>query len=198
MRAVFSVLCLAGLGIATPLSAAPRQPTSPVPPSKRCEYNHHLLDLGFEAFDQDMKGGWRALAAQHGCEGKAANIVSEYRHKYLSMMPILYWHEAQLRAQIGENKEAISLMRKSRELDYKDLSGWDPYVDATIAFLQNDKGRFRKARDRLEHFRKPNGWPADAEWPQNASVVARLWNCFGKPYKIAYDGSCPAKAKSSL
>ena len=37
---------------------------------------------------------------------------------------------------LAENEEAISLMRQSHEPDGADLSGWNPYVDATIAFLQ--------------------------------------------------------------
>jgi hypothetical protein len=165
-------------------------------PSLLCEYDHHVLDLGFETFDQDMKGGWRALADKRGCEGKAADIVRDYRQKYKSIIPLLYWHEAQIRASIGENKEAILLMEASREPDDGDLSGWNPYVDATIAFLRNDKSSFLQARTRLEHFKKPSDWPTDAEWPQNGGVVAGLWNCFGKPYKVAYSVSCrPANGR---
>jgi hypothetical protein len=173
------------------LLAASPPPASPsLAPPKPCEYDHHVYDLGFEAFDQDMKGGWRELADRNGCEAKAADIVRVYREKYLSVIPLLYWHEAQLRASVGEKEEAISLMYRSRGPDAADFSGWNPYVDATIAFLRNDKISFLHARNRLEHFKKPDGWPADEEWPSNGSVVAGLWNCFGKPYNIAYDTSC--------
>jgi hypothetical protein len=184
-------LIIALLG-ASPLKATPATPATP----PRCEYGQHALDLGFEAFDQDMKGGWRELAHQDGCEDKAADLVRSYRQKYQSIMPLLYWHEAQIRASIGENKEAISLMRATRETHDGDQSGWNPYVDATIAFLRNDKSAFLQARARLEQFKKPRDWPADAEWPQNGSVVAGLWKCFGKPYKIAYGVLCrPSSAR---
>ena len=165
------------------------------PPVGKCETDPHLLDLGFDAFDQDMKGGWRALSDTPGCEIKAADVVRDYRRKYQSMMPLLYWHEAQIRASIGENREAIDLMEKSYQPGFGDVTGWNQYVDATIAFLRADKGAFLKARDRLDHLQKPEGWPRDGEWPQNGSVVEGLWSCFGRPYKIAYDIGCRPKSQ---
>jgi hypothetical protein len=176
------------------LVAASAQSSKPISPP-RCEYDHHALDRGFEAFDQDMKGGWRTLADQHGCEDKAADIIRNYRQKYQSIIPLLYWHEAQVRASIGESNQAVALMKLSREPVAEDQSGWNPYVDATVAFLRNDKSSFLRAQTRLKHFPKPKDWPIDAEWPQNWSVVAGLWNCFGKPYKVAYDASCRSSSR---
>ena len=180
------------------LAATPRGALATQKSPLRCEYDPHVLDLGFDAFDQDMKGGWRALADQRGCEDRAADLVKRYRQNYLSLMPLLYWHEAQLRATLGEYKEAIVLMEHSRKPKSADLSGWNPYVDASISFLRHDRNGFLEAQSRLKHLQKPNGWPAGEEWPQNASVVAGLWNCFGKAYKTAYDAACRPMGKRPL
>lgn len=180
------------------IAVAPAQPqaAASIPqPVVKCEYDPHVLDLGFDAFDQDMKGGWRALSDKSGCEKKAADIIRDYRVKYQAMMPLLYWHEAQIRANIGENSEAISLMQKSYQPGFGDQTGWNQYVDATIAFLRGDKAAFLEARNRLDHLKKPEDWPRDGEWPQNGSVVEGLWKCFGKSYKIAYDIDCQPKAQ---
>jgi hypothetical protein len=179
------------------IAAAETQASTSVPRSAvTCEYDPHVLDLGFDAFDQDMKGGWRALSDRSGCENKAADIVRDYRRKYQSMMPLLYWHEAQIRASVGENREAITLMQKSYQPGFGDVTGWNQYVDATVAFLRSHKGAFLKARSRLDHLQKPKDWPQDGEWPQNGSVVEGLWKCFGKPYKIAYGIDCRPQNQS--
>jgi len=170
-------------------SQAPNSPADkPLP--KGCEYDSHILDLGFEAFDQDMKGGWRALARQDGCKEKAADLIQQYREKYQAIFPLLNWHEAQLRALYGDTKSAIILMKQSRMGEHDDQFGWNPYVDATIAFLQNDKPGFLRAKYRLEHLKRPKDWPTDSEWPQNMGPVAGLWKCFGQSYEKAYGPTC--------
>jgi hypothetical protein len=110
-------------------------------------------------------------------------------------MPLLYWHEAQIRASIGESDAAIALMKESRQPGSDDRYGWNLYIDATIAFLRKDKDGFIEARRRLDQLKKPDNLSADAEWPPNASAVAGLWNCFDKPYKLAYGSQCRDKSK---
>jgi hypothetical protein len=172
------------------------QAAAPVTPGlAKCAYDSQLLKLGFDAFDQDMTGGWRALSKKPGCEDEAANIVRDYRQKYESMMPVLYWHEAQLRANVGESNEAISLMKKAYQPGFGNVTGWNQYINATIAFLRNDRSGFMKARADLDHLKKPDDWPQDAEWPQNISVVEGLWNCFSQPYKIASGTNCRPDTK---
>jgi hypothetical protein len=166
------------------LVAAPPAPERP----PNCHYDSRVLELPSQAFDQDMKGGWRALVKQQGCERKAADLVRAYRSRYLAVVPVLYWHEGQIRAAIGEYKEAISLMEQSRLPNGQDAFGWNLYVDATVAFLRNDKTGFLDAEHRLGRLKRPEGW--DGEWPQNESAVVRLRNCFGKSYKVAYGSDC--------
>lgn len=180
------------------LAGAPQAASSTSIHPYECDYDDRLLDLGFEQFDQDQRGGWRALRAKTGCEEKAADLLKFYRQKYTSIIPLLYWHEAQIRASIGDNEKAIPLMEGSLVPADKDVYGWNPYVNATIAFLRRDRIGFLNARERLEHVLRPKDWPAGAEWPQNASVIAALWNCFEKPYKLAYSVSCRPASKRPL
>jgi len=149
------------------------------------------LALGQDAFDQDMNGGWRALAERPGCEGAAADLVRDYRALSEARIHILYWHEGQLRANIGQYPEAIRLMEQSRKPE--DRFGWNPYVDATVAFLRGDRAALVAARDRLAALPRPPGFEDRVmaggfrrTWPLNLMVVDGLVRCFGRPYHEAY------------
>ncbi len=184
------LLALAAGAHAEPPTSAPSAPTS----SPACEYNKDILELGFEKFDQEINGGWRPLSYA-GCEEKAAQVIRIYRSRLQFAIPLLYWHEGQLRANMGDYKAAIALMEKSRSPDAEDYGGWNPYVDATISFLKNDRKGLVKAKARLEQQMKPDDWPKEVEWPQNHTAVEGLLRCFGKPYKIAYGSpECSRKA----
>jgi hypothetical protein len=139
----FGLLLLAAGEAATPAGA--------VPPAN-CGYDPRILDLDQNAFDQDMAGGWRALSARPGCASAAADLIRAYRLRGHANFPsLLLWHEAQLRATAGETAKAIHLMNASRHppnqagLD----DGWNHYVDATIAFLGNDRAALLAARASL-------------------------------------------------
>jgi len=174
------------------LQAAPAPGPSPDP----CPVdNRAMLALGMDAFDQDMAGGWRAVSQRPGCEARAADLVRDYRIFTQQRLSTLYWHEAQLRANLGENEAAVRLMEQSRKPD--DQRGWNPYVDATIAFLRNDRPALTAARERLAALPRP----ADFEertlpggyrirWPLNLDVVDGLIRCFGRPYRNAYAPEC--------
>lgn len=164
-----------------------------------CVYDRTaMLALDQQAFDQDMDGGWRALAARPGCTLAAADLIRDYRRAHGSDAGILYWHEGQLRANAGQTGQAIELFERSRKAD--DPFGWNPYVDASIAFLRGDRPALLAARDALARLPRPadfaprdqNGEPIEIRWPPNLQVVDRLIACFGQGYRIAYSGSCAA------
>jgi len=149
-----------------------------------------MLALGLDAFDQDMDGGWRALARQPGCEARAADLIRDYRAFAQRRIGLLYWHEAQLRANLGETSAAVALMERARK---PDDSAWNFYVDASIAFLRGDRAALARAREGLaalpapEDFREqvlPNGYRV--RWPMNLDAVDALVRCFGRPYRDAY------------
>ena len=183
-------------------------------PGNTCAYDKGtLLSLDEQTFDQDLSnggGGWRALAGKPGCELTAADLLAEYRAAHPSSSPILAWHEGQLRATAHQYDRAIPLLKSSRQQPSEDMTGWNYYVDATVAFLSGDKERLVRARTQLASVPYPanagmppfkdgyievpaqGGMPAmKVRWPPNIDVVDGLVRCFGKPYAEAY-GACRA------
>lgn len=79
-----------------------------------------------------------------------------------------------------------------------DRSGWNLYVDFTIAFLQRDRAALMKAREALARLPRPAGFdprdqqgrPFPVEWPLNLKVVNALIRCLDQSYVIAYGRTC--------
>ena len=151
-----------------------------------------LLALDEYSFDQDMNGGWRAVAQHEDCTEIAADLIREYRETRGLVSTVLYWHEGQLRASAGSTDEAIRLFEKSRKAE--GAFGWNLYVDASIAFLKHDKPALLSAREALARLPRPKDFdPRDAKgkavtisWPPNLSVVDGFITCFDRKYKEAY------------
>lgn len=177
------------LSILFPGDAVVAQQSAPVD-NRACLFDPDSLDAGYREFDADKPGHWRAIEKVEGCEPAAAEMLAQYRERYEQLILLIAWHEGQVRASIGQYEDAIQLMEKSRRPADRDPSGWNPYVDATIAFLRKDRRQFDKSQRRLLAIRKPPNWPATANWPQNANVLRGLSNCFGRSYKVAYGDDC--------
>jgi hypothetical protein len=177
--------------------------------SKSCEYDRaRLLALDENQFDQDMSGGWRALAVMPGCALAAADLLRDYREAHHTDSGLLFWHEAQVRANAGQYPEAIALMKRSYKPAKEDRAGWNPYVDATIAFLSRNREAFEQAKAKLAAVEPPvgdgvppvidgymevdmaDGAKMKIRWPVNIDVVEGLGNCFNKPYADAYADEC--------
>ena len=105
-----------------------------------------LMALDFQAFDQDMEGGWRYYANQKKFS-EAASLIETYleRHPEISEFQkgVMSWHAGQLLAMDGQEERAIPLMEKSRK-GADDFMLWNPYLDATLAFLKKDRQAFDK------------------------------------------------------
>lgn len=103
-----------------------------------------LMALDFEAFDQDMQGGWRYYANQKKF-GVAASLIESYLERHPEMSDfqkgVMSWHAGQLLAMDGQEARAIPLMEKSRK-ESDDFMLWNSYLDATIAFLKKDRPTF--------------------------------------------------------
>ena len=160
--------------------------------SGTCIYDRaRLLALDATQFDQDLDGGWRAVARQPGCFGAAADLIRDY-HAVLSQKSfLLYWHEGQVRAMNGDSSRATQLFEMSYNLD--DTIGWNIYVDATIAFMKQDRTALVKAYLALLDLPVPpnaqldqNGNSLADSWPPNKKVVENLLACFGQEYRVAY------------
>jgi len=161
-----------------------------------CSYDRSaMLALDESAFDQNINGGWRTLARQEPCLGIAADLIRDYRDSHKLGSYILYWHEGQLRAMYGATADSIRVFEKSHDESGHDFFGWNIYVNATLAFLKQDKASLLNAREELAHLPKPNnlqpsrdpqGNVIEISWPPNLDVVDRLVACFGLKYKEAY------------
>jgi hypothetical protein len=163
------------------------------PVSGPCVYDRDsMLSLDEEAFDQTINGGWRALAQKPQCERVAADLIRDYRQTHHSSAPMLFWHEGQLRADVGQTEQAVALFDNSRRKN--DKSGWDLYVDGTIAFLKHDRPSLLKARQSLATLPRPSDWApilldghlVELPWPENLNVLDGLLKCFDRPYQEAY------------
>ena len=180
--------------------------------SDKCRFDRaRLLALDENEFDQDISGGWRALASTPGCVLIAADLLRDYRNAHHKESGLLFWHEAQVRADAGQYPEAIALMEHAYKPTEDDKAGWNPYVDATIAFLRRDRTALKRARERLTAVPPPAGvgvppvidgyMEADFDdgskkrirWPINIDVVEGLENCFDKTYAEAYKEICRPK-----
>ncbi|RUO32303.1 hypothetical protein CWE12_03155 [Aliidiomarina sedimenti] len=164
-----------------------------------CEYDREaMLALDQQAFDQDPHGGWRVLARHPECREVAADLIRDYRQVHDNDSTTMLWHEGQMRAYADQYDQAIALFEQTRRPAEQDLFGWNPYLDATVAFLEDDYASLQDARDALSRVPYPDdeilpkdehGNPVELDWPLNMHVVERLVACFGKRYDEAY-GDC--------
>lgn len=163
-----------------------------------CGYDRaEMMALSQNAFDQNMNGGWRALSMR-GCEAEAADLIRDWREANApeANASILYWHEGQLRANLGQSAAAIMLFERSRKSVVEDRGmGWNLYVDGSIAFLRHDRSAFDASRAALAALPKPAGFdprgpdgkPVAIPWPMNLNVLDGFARCWNKPYKQAYE-----------
>jgi hypothetical protein len=159
-----------------------------------------MLALPLHDFDQ-TPAGWRSLDAE-GCEAVGADAIARYRELNREALAnedlgTLIWHEGQLRAAAGQMDAAIILMLAGRD---EESDAIQPYVDATVAFLQRDREALLAARERLLALPVPEYFAAALEryrvnypdhppptWPLNRDKVEGFVACFDRPYREAYN-----------
>ncbi|WP_411359982.1 hypothetical protein [Pseudidiomarina sp. YC-516-91] len=179
MNSLFIVLLLSGVECLTP--------------------GTDYMALEFQEFDQTMEAGWREVANREGCTEAAADLIQRYRDSKPDLregqLSIMRWHEGQMRAEAGQNEQAVALFKQT--YTESDTMGWNYYVNATIAFIEQDAEALQQAHDQLSALPKPSGMnmtdadgnPVDIQWPPNLQVVENLMSCFGRSYSEAY-GDC--------
>ncbi len=154
-----------------------------------CSYDlDAMLALDLQQFDQDQKGGWRALASK-GCDLEAAELIREWRFRKRSHENILYWHEGQLRAFAGQTQQAIDLFSLTYEPQDFDDFGWNHYVNGTIAYLVKNRDILDKSVERykaLELKKREKQDLDQEEWPVNLRILIAFQKCFGKSYEEGY------------
>jgi hypothetical protein len=149
-----------------------------------------LMELSFDGFDQTMGEGWRKYSKQ-GCKKEAASLLDEYFEVHRANLEgwqerINRWHAGQVYALMDDYETARERFLASYDPDEAEDPEfpWNDYVDATIAFLDGDREKLQKHRDRI----------AATEGQQNLQVVDNLLEFLGKPYSVAYSGG-PAPKK---
>lgn len=142
-----------------------------------------LVQLDYESFDQTKEHGWRALFADSDYAG-AAQLIDRYVEKHVSLLPyqkiVLRFHSGQAYAFAGDYRAAME-----RFCEAVDTSGvmvdWNPYVEATIAFLERDTVRLAAICDSLNGvaLARESGYP-------NLEVVQRFARYPDSSYAWAY------------
>ncbi len=164
----------------------------------------HYLKMSPEEFNQSPQG-WRSIGnAQTGCDIAAADLIAAYHADLLKQAAAIQWHEAQGRAWAGQNTQALELFKLGLAYELSMPEERRSYaniykVEATVAFMENDLPRLRKARDNLAAVPMPEGlaesiakhqarYPAQPSptWPPNLDAVEGLIRCFGQPYAKAW------------
>lgn len=171
--------------------------------AENCVEDHAaFMAMDYWTFDQSPEGV-RSVLWKPGCAVFAADLMRDYhamlrargqpvRHTFpegevtfseTGEMPILYWHEGQARAFEGETAEALVLFRLSIEPPERSFAGWNQYVRATIAFIENDLDVLKQEREALFRLTRPGYGDI------NLGVVDGLIACFGRSYSDAYSAA---------
>ena len=146
-----------------------------------------MLELSFDEFDQNMKGGWRTIAHRRKYRA-AANLLLRYRRRHRFSDPgqpsSLTFHAGQMYAFAGMNKRAALCFRKTRnkQESVNPVVRWNAYVDASIAFLQRDKRTLHACR---AHIARTPKWQGQVP---NLAIIDGFLANFEYPYAIAYGG----------
>jgi hypothetical protein len=153
-----------------------------------------VLSLDLKAFDQDFKGGWRALS-NRGCEAEAATLIQKYiaRHQPpVREEALLRFHEFQLLEASGHMTDALRVLDHVEALDIERgaPASWRAYEAATRAFVENNSEKFDAALGALEREAASQSLPARFATMLNLNVVRGLRRCFGRPYNEAYLPPC--------
>lgn len=169
-------------------------------PEPDCSYDlAAMLELDRKGFDQTLPdGGWRGLY-NRGCYVEAAELIRTWRHEKRDHTPMLYTHEGQMRAYAGQTEEAVALLRLHYKSAGEDVTGWNHYMDGTIAFLERDREGLQAAIERLKAVPAfgasavyVDGRQAKIRWPLNLDLLEAFERCWERSYEeaTAMDGEC--------
>lgn len=170
------------------------------PEAQPCAIDRPMaLALDEQAFDQEPDG-WRKLA-NPDCFAAAADLIRDWRAAHPEHGAMLFWHEGQMRAAAGQYGAAPPLFEAARAgpNEWNIDTGWNAYVDASVAFVQRDLPALKTARTRLATLPPPlqpqaapavKAEPMPENWPPNLDVIDRLIACFEKSYADAMSPAC--------
>lgn len=173
------------------------------PSTSRGREKHHEpreLQLGYEAFDQQPRSGWRKIAGE-GRYQEAAALIDRYLLQNRALKEWqrvnLQFHAAQLYALANQNEPALTRLRMAllKEEPADSPIRWNVYVRATMAFLEQDRKKLAELREEIAQ------GPKFRNVTPNLDIVDRLLECFGQPYSVAYrgnSGECKGRTGTSI
>lgn len=136
-----------------------------------------ILKLDLETFDQAPGQGWRRISAA-GCFAEAAQLIDQYEAKHGPVYHLSF-HAAQLLLMAGDYAAARTRLRRSYRDDMPADSRlkWNEYVDAYLAFVDNDAEGLKQARAEISSGADYRGNQA------NLRVVDDMLANLDKPYR---------------
>ncbi|WP_417493483.1 hypothetical protein [Maricaulis sp.] len=150
------------------------------------------LAMSYEDFDQTPGEGWRPLGETGACYTAAGDLIADYllySHASLEAynVRVLRFHAGQMFAFAGETGRALDFFRASYSAPYQDGDrlDWNSYVDATIAFLEDDRDTLDAAYARLLL-----QTPFENGAIPNLNVGDGFLACYGEGYAKAYSAEC--------
>lgn len=159
------------------------------------------MQLSWVDFDQNPEKGWRLVADKDGCQAIAADMIAQYRRWMKARDSGLGFHQGQMHAVAGETDLAITEFKAQLEQNRPKASRL--YIEATIAFLEQDLTALETAYEALLELPKPAGFDDGVakfkqqypdfdppRWPTNVDVFEGFLACFNKPYAEAYQVDC--------
>lgn len=176
MRSVWQVVAVLGVALGVAGCASGPESDEAASVEAMSPADEAMLALDFEAFDQDMDGGWRTVAAEGRFED-AARLIDAYLDRHSAGLTahqrvVLNFHAGQMYAMADDRERAVERFEASIDPDAA-MRSWNPYVEATIAFLERDREALLAARAAMA---------ATPDGSMNMPVVDRLIEHFGMSY----------------
>lgn len=211
------ILALAFMGttILSSCAATENRPTAERFSACGADSDEHnrLMALSIDDFDQDMDGGWRAVAYNDGCDDVAAFLLEDYIaiHDLSPDDGLIFWHAGQTHAGSGNYSRAAEFFRPTFDDTLKPGEphyDWTLYGRGTLAFIERDRVALERAISEyqdipvdeeriaaMKRFAEENNvtFPEEAaRKPLNLVALEGLLRCFDEPYSSAY-GGCEAQ-----
>lgn len=198
LKTFMTLMILASLSACAQSTINPSPAKPARPENAQCELSQSereaILRLDYKAFDQTLPdGGWRKYEP---CSVLARELIDTYTARHEKTLQkqewdVLVWHSGQMSALAGDAADAISKMQKTLKPNEKptDAFLWNPYANASIAFLKRDRAALLSERQKLAAGLSPFN-------RINLRKVDGFIRCFDASYELAYGGNCePAETE---
>ena len=156
------------------------------------------LAMSYEDFDQTPGEGWRPMGESEACYTAAGDLIADYllySHASLEAynVRVLRFHAGQMFAFAGDTDRALAFFQASYGAPYgeSDRLDWNSYVDATIAFLADDREALEAAHGRLLE-----QTPFENGMIPNLNIADGFLACYGEGYPKAYSAECMSDGRA--